>query len=250
MDLKKTITSSQTPLINSWLQIPSSFIAEIFAKSEVDLVTIDMQHGLIDYSDLVPMLQAIASLPVLVRVPWNEPRSIMKALDAGAAAIICPMINTKSEAERFVKTCKYPPQGYRSYGPIRANLSGTKDYVQQANTEILTLAQIETEEAMDNLDDILAVDGLDGVYVGTIDLSISMGLEKHGKLSDPRLEEAVRLIGDKVKNAGKISCIHTMNPDDIPKVNSWGYHVITPLNDVSILKNQIGKILSDTRQLL
>src|ERR1700720_1947385 len=141
------------PVINSWLGIPSSFSAEVMAHAGWDSLVVDMQHGMIDYSMMVPMLQGISTTGTvpLVRVPWNDPAHIQKALDAGAYGIICPMINNRAEAEKFVGSCRYGPPGYRSSGPIRAALYGGADYHAKANDIVVALGMIETKEALDNL---------------------------------------------------------------------------------------------------
>ena len=150
----KEIFKSGKSAVNGWLQIPNSFTAELMANQNWDSLTLDMQHGVIDYPNAVGMLQAISTTQVvpLARVNWNEPGQIMKILDAGAYGIICPMVSNKKEAESFVKACMYPPNGYRSYGPIRGLVYGGSDYADEANNEILKFAMIETKESLENLD--------------------------------------------------------------------------------------------------
>src|SRR5436190_23739160 len=142
----KQIWAEGRPVINAWCNIGSPFVAEAVASQGWDAVTIDTQHGLTGYSEMVAMLQAIAASEVtpLVRVSWNAPGEIMKALDAGAQGIICPMINSRAECEAFVQACRYPPDGYRSFGPTRAAMIAGADYAAEANGEILTFAMIET----------------------------------------------------------------------------------------------------------
>ena len=124
-----------------------------------DSLTIDLQHGLIDYQVAVGMLQAISGGPTtpLVRIPWLDPAIIMKLLDAGAYGVICPMINSAEETERFVAACRYPPAGIRSFGPLRARLYAGSDYFKEANRTILAIAMIETHSALEHLDEILSV---------------------------------------------------------------------------------------------
>ena len=148
--------------INAWLSIPNFFIAEAFGKMGWDAITIDMQHGQSDYSSSIPMLQALsssASTP-MVRVPWYEPGIIMRMLDLGVLGIIAPMINTKKDCEKFVSYCYYPPIGQRSFGPMRAQLIHGSNYFEKANQNILSFAMIETQQAVDNLDEILSVPNL------------------------------------------------------------------------------------------
>ena len=130
--------------VNSWLAVPSSFCAEVMAHQGFDSLTIDLQHGIVDYQAMVGMLQAISTtdtVPV-VRVPWLEPAAIMKALDAGAYGIICPMVSTREDAQKLVAYSHYAPQGTRSFGPIRANLYGGADYATHANDTIVVFAMI------------------------------------------------------------------------------------------------------------
>ena len=173
----KQFIKEEKPIINGWLQIPSSFSAEVMAHQGWDSLTIDMQHGLVDYTNALPMLQTISTTDVtpLARVNWNEPGQIMKILDAGCYGIICPMVSNKEEAERFVQACLYPPKGYRSFGPIRGLLYGGPDYGKYANDEILKFAMIETKESLENLDSIMSTPGLNGIYIGPADLSLALG---------------------------------------------------------------------------
>jgi len=175
----KSIWAKGGCAVNGWLAIPSGFSAEVMARGaggqSWDSLTVDMQHGVQDYGSAVPCWQAIAITDVvpLVRVPWLEEGIIQKSLDAGALGVICPMINTAAQAKRLVEACRYPPRGQRSVGPIRASYYGA-DYLKAANDQIVVFAMIETKEAMKNLDAILSVDGLDAVYVGPSDLSLSI----------------------------------------------------------------------------
>src|ERR1700722_491824 len=173
----QSLMSKDLPALNGWLCLPASFSAEIMAGQGWDSLTIDLQHGLIDYQVAVGMLQAISSgrATPLVRVPWLDPAIIMKVLDAGAYGVICPLINSASEARQFVAACHYPPGGTRSCGPIRASIYAGPDYVANANRTIITMAMIETRAGLDNLDSILSVEGLDAIYVGPADLSIALG---------------------------------------------------------------------------
>jgi 4-hydroxy-2-oxoheptanedioate aldolase len=223
--------------VNGWIAVPNSFQAETYAAQGFDSVTLDMQHGAVDINDLVSLLQAVnlAGPTAMVRVPWNEPASIMRVLDAGAYGVICPMINTKAEAEAFVQAGRYPPLGGRSNGPFRASQYAGSDYVLHANSEILLFAMIETREAMKNLDAILSVPGLDGTYVGPTDLSLSMGRPATLDPSDPDVLAAMLEIATKTKAAGKIAGAHTDGPKTAAKRFADGYQFCTLLNDIRAL---------------
>src|SRR5690606_18279621 len=162
---------SGTTTTNAWLAIPDALPAEIAARSGVDSLCIDMQHGLVDQAAAVRILQATTGtgVPVLVRVPWNEPGVIMRSLDSGAAGVIVPMVNSREDAEAAVAACRYPPAGIRSYGPARPALTEGPGYFAAANDAALVFAMIETRRALDELDAIAATEGLDGLYIGPAD---------------------------------------------------------------------------------
>ncbi len=199
----REIWASGKPVVNSWLGVPSSFSAEVMAHAGWDSLVVDMQHGMIDYQMMITMLQAISTTNTvpLVRVPWNDPAHIQKALDAGAYGIICPMINNRAEAEKFVGSCRYAPLGYRSSGPIRAALYGGADYHMKANDIVLAFGMIETAEAMENLDEIMSVKGLDAIYIGPSDLSISYGHPPGGDKPDQWMMDALKKVLDACKQA-------------------------------------------------
>ncbi len=223
--------------INGWLQIPTGFAAEVMASQPWDSLTIDMQHGPVDYQAALGMLQAMSHKdPVpTVRVPWNEPGIIMKSLDAGAYGIICPMVNTAEQAEQFVKSCRYPPHGFRSFGPTRALLYAGSDYPAHANDTVLTFAMIETQEAVDNLDAILDTPGLDGVYIGPADLSQSMGGKERVDLTEPRMVAALDKILEGCKKRKQVAGIHTMSPDYARGCVEQGYQFVTIQSDARLM---------------
>src|SRR5437899_8372574 len=188
----KSIWARGEAVINGWLAIPGAFSAEVMAHQAFDSLTVDMQHGVVDYQTAVTMLQAISTTRTipLARVPWLDPGSIMKILDAGVYGVICPMINTREQAETLVRACRYPPVGYRSYGPVRASIYAGPDYGDRANQDILVIPMIETQEALKNLDDILSVPGVDAVYVGPADMSLALGCRPRLDQTDPPVVEA------------------------------------------------------------
>ncbi|MEE4280517.1 MAG: aldolase/citrate lyase family protein, partial [Pseudomonadales bacterium] len=141
--------------IGCWLSLANSYSAESISNLGFDWVCVDLQHGIIDYTDLAQMLPAISTTETtpIVRVPWNEPYEIMKVLDAGAYGVIVPMVNNRSEAEQAVHACRYPPLGNRSFGPIRGALYGGRGYAQEANDQLACIAMIETREGIDNVEE-------------------------------------------------------------------------------------------------
>src|SRR5918995_3958315 len=193
-----------------WLSISHGFTAEVMARQGFDTLCVDMQHGTTDMSDVWPMLQAISqtdTVPV-VRVPWNDPATIMKALDFGAYGIIVPLINTAADAAKAVAACRYPPTGMRSSGPVRAIHYAGADYVANADNEIVLMAMIETKEGLANLDAICATKGLDAVYIGPADLSFALGMAPRGDNPDPVHMATCDKIRDAAHKAGIKACMH------------------------------------------
>ncbi|PYM20302.1 MAG: 2,4-dihydroxyhept-2-ene-1,7-dioic acid aldolase [Candidatus Rokuibacteriota bacterium] len=220
-------------VVNGWLSIPSAFSAEVMAHQGFDSLTVDMQHGVVDYQTAVTMLQAIATTPVmpLARVPWNDPAIVMKTLDAGAYGIICPMINTAAQAEALVQACKYPPRGYRSWGPVRASIYAGGDYGDHANDELIVMPMIETAEAVKNLDEILRVSGVDAVYVGPSDLSLALGLKPRLDQTDAEVVDAQQRIVELCKRRGIAAGIHNATAAYALKMISIGYQFVTLASD-------------------
>jgi 4-hydroxy-2-oxoheptanedioate aldolase len=184
--------------LGGWLTVPSSFSAEIMAHAGFDWVCVDMQHGLIDYSEMVHMLQGISSTNTvaLVRVPRNEPGIIGRCLDAGAWGIIVPMVNSRAEAQAAVEACRYAPVGIRSYGPLRANYYAGFDYYSRANHEVTCIVMVETKVAVENVEEIVSVAGVDAVYIGPADLSVTLGLPPAPDQTDRSFTDALERVVD------------------------------------------------------
>ncbi len=217
--------------------IPSSFSAESMAHQGWDSLTIDLQHGMIDYQAMIPMLQAISGTEAvpLVRVPWLEPGILMKTLDAGAYGVICPMVNTREEAQKLVAYTHYAPGGTRSFGPARALLYAGADYAQHANATIVTFAMIETAQALDNLDDILSVEGLDAIYIGPSDLSLSLGCAPALDDLDPKVAQAVDHILARAKAHGVVAGIHNASPQAALRRIAKGFQFVTVSSDAQLM---------------
>jgi 4-hydroxy-2-oxoheptanedioate aldolase len=246
----KTQWAANAPVINGWLAIPSSFSAEVMAHQGFDSLTVDMQHGVMGYETVIAMFQAISTTNVtpLVRVPWNDPASIMRMLDGGAYGVVCPMINTRSEAERFVGACRYSPQGYRSFGPARARLYGGSDYASSANDTIVTFAMIETAQALANLDDILSTPGLDGIYVGPADLSLSLTGKVSFDYSDPELFARLEQIVAATRRHGVAAGIHTGSPEFAQRMIDLGYRFVTIQSDAGFIESYAKRVISTLKQ--
>jgi len=233
----RTLWADDKAAVNGWLAIPNGFSAEVMAHQGWDSLTIDMQHGLIGEDALIPMLQAISTTNTvpIVRVPWLAPGVLMKALDAGAYGVICPMINTREDAQKLVAWTHYAPMGGRSFGPVRATLYGGADYPQHANQTIVTFAMIETAQALDNLDDILSVEGLDAIYIGPSDLSLSLGCKPVFDDVDPKAQQAIEHILARAKAHNIVAGIHNGVPRVAKARVQMGFRFVTLSSDARLL---------------
>lgn len=233
----RSLWQAGTPAINGWLAIPNSFAAETMAHQGWDSLTVDMQHGVVDYQAMVTMLQAIsttATVP-MVRVPWLEPGILMKSLDAGAYGVICPMVNTREDAQKLVAWTSYAPRGTRSFGPVRATLYGGADYAQHANDTILRFAMIETAQALDNLDAILSVEGIDAIYIGPSDLSLSLGCRPTLDDVDPKAAQAIDHILERAKAHKVVAAIHNMGTASALQRIAKGFQLVTVSSDARLI---------------
>ncbi len=233
----RTLWQADQPAVNGWLALANSFSAEVMAHQGWDTLTIDLQHGVVDYQAMVGMLQAIsttATVPI-VRVPWLEPGILMKTLDAGAYAVICPMVNTREDAQKLVAWTTYAPRGTRSFGPIRATMYGGADYPQEADKTIVRFAMIETAQALDNLDAILSVEGLDAIYIGPSDLSLALGCRPVFDDVDPACAQAIDHILARAQAHGVKAGIHNGRPDVALARIAKGFRFVTVSSDARLL---------------
>nr|WP_232372498.1 aldolase/citrate lyase family protein [Acuticoccus mangrovi] len=241
--------------LNGWLSIGNPFTAEIMAEQGYDSLTVDLQHGALDYSNLLPMFQAIRGSGVvpLARVPWNEPGIITKALDAGAYGIICPMVNSRAEAEALVSSVRYPPRGARSFGPTRVAFAAGPDYASEANDEIVCFAMVETAEAVANLAEIVATPGLDGVYIGPADLTLGVTAGRLPPGFDREEEEMVEVIQSilaAAKGAGIRAALHCGVADYAAKAIGWGFNMTTIGSDARLMAGAAAASVKRARELI
>ncbi|WP_240540491.1 aldolase/citrate lyase family protein [Paracoccus sp. pheM1] len=232
--LRDMVAQGRT-IVNAWLSIPSSYSAEGMGHTGVHAVTVDMQHGMLGRTEALHMLQAISGTPAipLVRVPALDGPTLMHVLDCGAYGVICPMISTAEEAAALVRACRYPPHGNRSFGPSRGLLYGGPDYVRRADAEIMVIPMIETAEAVENIDAILAVPGIDMIYVGPNDLAFA--LDGAVGTDRSRSESAIAQVLDRAKAAGIPAGIFCADGADAARRAAQGFALVTPGNDFGTL---------------
>ena len=241
--------------LNCWLSIGNGFAAEVVAAQGFDSITLDAQHGVMGYTEMLAILQSTMSYDVtaMVRVPWLDPGAIMSALDAGAYGIICPMVNNRSQTEELVSYVRYPPKGTRSFGPTRIAISAGPDYASQANDQILCIAMIETAEAMENLEEIVSTPGLDGIYIGPADLTLGIS---NGRIApgvdykEPEIVEAIQKILAACQSANVAACLHCGSPEYAAKGIGWGFDLCTLNSDARFLAVAAAESVKKTRDLI
>lgn len=224
-----------------WSSIPSPLNAGALARGGFKTVCVDMQHGLHDEASMIGSMQSVQQAGAMpgVRIPVGRYELASKALDAGAQIIIAPMINTVEDAKAFVEATKYPPIGGRSWGPALAlDLWGAAmgDYLAAANELALTIAMIETVEARENLDAILAVPGIDGVFVGPSDLSITLSDGARVEALAPHVLDAATEIGGRAKAAGKIAGVYAFDVEKARAFVAKGFTFTAVGSDLITLK--------------
>jgi 4-hydroxy-2-oxoheptanedioate aldolase len=232
-----------------WLSVSNAFTAEVMARQGFDALVVDMQHGLTDMNDVWPMLQAISqtdTVPV-VRVPWNDPATIMKVLDFGAYAVLVPLIDTADDAAKAVAACRYPPVGMRSSGPLRAVHYGGADYVAKANDEIFVMGMIETKEGLKNLDAICATPGLDAIYIGPSDLAFAIGMSPRPDNPDPVHMATCDKIRDAAHKHGKKVCMHCASGTFAAQALKRGYDVVMVCSELAGMIAGVKKHLDDLK---
>ncbi len=225
-------------VFGAWASLPCPFSAELMAAEGVGYICVDQQHGLIDYPDSINMYRAIEGRGVvpLTRVPANESWMIAKALDAGAQGVIVPLVNTREEAIAAVTACRYPPDGIRSYGPIRAALINKARDTDTLGKSVLCFVMIETREGLRNLEEIASTPGLDGIYVGPADLALGLGLPPDLDKTEPEHVAAVDAIFDACQRHGIVAGIQCASGKSGRNYAEKGFGLITIIKDSAIIQ--------------
>lgn len=240
MNLRE-VWQQDRPAFGAWSVLGAPFSAELLALAGFDYVCIDCQHGLTGYDRLVPALQAVArtNAAALVRVPANDFATIGKALDAGADGVIVPMVNSPSEAQAAVEACRYPPEGIRSFGPVRAGVIGVRAPV--------CIAMIETRRALEDAPSICRTPGLDGIYIGPMDLALSIGVGLAGAFRNPAHIEAISAIRDACVAGGVVAGIHTMSGEQGRSFADQGFRLVTIASDSALVQSGASRALRAAR---
>lgn len=242
--IKSSLKSNDATVVVGWNEIPAGMVIEALA-ARFDLVAVDLQHGLMDFEGALNLLAIAQRLgkPLVCRVPSLERGLIAKLLDAGYLGIIAPIIETESDARDLIRAASYPPLGERSYGPIRARRLYGERYGSRANEAIMNLAMVETKRGVDNLESILSVDGIDGIYVGPADLALSMGLNPGLDSASSEVADAIEWIRRRTIEAGKIVGIHCSGGPSARKYLEQGFSLVGMGTDIGLLEYGISQHL-------
>ena len=245
----KALARDDQPALGTMCNAASPLIAEWLGHSGYDFVVVDLQHGENNLDSLSVMLQALSSTPAtpVVRVPANVPMYIQRALDLGAYGVIVPQVNTAADAEAVVQSFRYAPRGSRSWGPVRGAIYGGADYFAKSADELLSLVMIESAEGLANAKAILAVDGVDGCFVGPADLNITLGSSPDDPALGKATEEGVAAIARIARAAGKIAGVHAFSLDDAKKRLEQGFRFVTVMAETRMIRAGATQVLGALR---
>jgi len=241
--------STGKPSVGTWLSLASPISAEYMAHAGFDWLVVDTEHSPVGFETTVHCFQAICTTDTIpmARVAWNDPMLMKRLLDAGAMGLVVPMVNSAEEAERAVKSMKYPPEGFRSLGGGRAGLYGS-DYMSWANDEIAVIVQIEHIDAVDRADEILSVKGVDACFIGPNDLAGSMGLKPDIHCRHPEHEAAVMRVLETAKKVGKPAGIHCVTIEAVNRRIDQGFQFIAMSSDAGLLRESAARVVSEIKR--
>lgn len=249
--MNKLQFKKKKPIINGWIHSPCTLSAEVLGSSNFTSITIDLQHGMLDFNHCRNILQILHKYDVypIVRVPSNEIGIINKCLDAGAKGIICPLVNNKEDCEKFIQSCFYVPDGIRSFGPTLVGINDRK-YFSNSKKNVTTIIMLETKESVTNLDNILRLKLLDIIYVGPFDLSISYGISPEEIFDNSEMLKMYKFILNTVKKAKKIAAIHCISAETAIYFLKMGFDFVTLSTDLALLKKSVWKEQDKVKKFL
>jgi 4-hydroxy-2-oxoheptanedioate aldolase len=235
--------------LNAWLSLEGASSASVVSAAGFDAATVDLQHGAASLESLAALVAAIESSGAVpfARVPWNDPAILMRVLDLGVRGVICPMVESADEATAFVRACRYPPAGARSYGPVRSAFGAGRQHTEAANRAVLLFAQIETAAGLSGVEEICGTPGLDGVYVGPADLSLTLGLETFADLRDAHLLEALDRIVAAAAAVGIVPGIHAPSDAGAVEMARRGFRFVGCAGDADLLRTAAGAVVGRIR---
>jgi 4-hydroxy-2-oxoheptanedioate aldolase len=247
---KRAIASGKTPL-GAWLSSGAPSTAEALGCAGFDFLVVDMEHTPIDVTQMVDILRTIAGTPAqaIVRPPWNDMVMVKRALDAGALSLLLPFVQNADEARSAVAYTRYPPEGVRGVaGSHRGSRYGVVDnYLKRANAEVCVIVQIETVSALDRLEEIAAVPGVDSIFIGPADLSASMGFL--GDMGNPAVQEKLAAAAGRCRQLRKPCGIIGANPEMVGTFLRYGYSWAAIGSDISLMVGRAQEYLRNVRAL-
>jgi 4-hydroxy-2-oxoheptanedioate aldolase len=249
-NFSERLADKTKPFLFSWMSIASAQLAGQLARLPIEGVCLDLQHGMMGFPDATGMISAVnaAGRPAIVRVLWNEPGLIGQCLDAGASAVIAPMVNSAEQAESLVHAAKYPPTGGRSWGGYTATQAAgltAAEYLKQANAMTKVFAMIETQAALDSIEKIAAVPGLDGLFVGPSDLSIALSNGAELNRTSEKTLLAMRRIAAAAANNGLIAGAFAGTTDIVKAYRAMGYTFMAAAVDVELLQSGAAQFMKN-----
>ena len=232
-----------------WCTVPGTYVSEIVARCGFDWLCVDLQHGFLTLGDLLGFVQTaeISKTPVLVRVEYLDSRAVHRVLDAGARGVIFPTIGTAQQAADAVAMCRYPPNGRRSWGPARLALADPGYNPERADDEVVVIIMVESRAGLDNLDEILAVPGIDAILVGPSDLGIALGVgPQPNPLPGPHVE-ALETIARRTAEAGLVAMAYAVSAAGVAMFRELGYEVFGVSSDARLLRSAATALVENLR---
>lgn len=249
-NLKQKLKNKELAL-GTWVTIAHPDVVEVLSTLPLDWMVFDLEHAPIDISTLEVLLMGIRNpdIAAITRVPWNDMVFIKRVLDVGSTGIMVPWVNSRSEAENVVKYARYPPAGIRGVGPRRCILYGARDFLNYYRNfeaeELVISVQIETEEAIKNVEDIAATDGIDILFVGPMDLTVNLGIPM--QYDHPKYLEAIQKVVRACQKYDKVPGIYAFDADFAKKHISMGFRFVSLMSDTSILRSSLYKIVKEVK---
>jgi 4-hydroxy-2-oxoheptanedioate aldolase len=244
-------TDHESPLgpYGLWCTVPGTYVTEIVARSGFDWLCVDLQHGFHTMADLLGFVQVadLTDTPVLVRIEYLDSRNVHRVLDAGARGVIFPTIDTAEQAADAVAMCRYPPNGRRSWGPARLALGDPGYSIERADDDVVCIIMIESRSGLDNLDEILAVPGIDAILVGPSDLGIALGV---GPQPDPLTgphADALRTIASRCAATGIVAMAYAVSVPGVAMFRDLGYEVFGVSSDAALLRGAALALVENLR---